>query len=198
MRLYVDLRTLVPVKEDANLIVSSGAIGFRMKNGDVVRCDWAETGASFAWGEYGCVEVGIRMRDFDPSIYMKEWEEIGLDENDVTPEFLQTAVGFDDIYIEFFSSKGGKEIYLPYEITCIQLDDVELTDRLTADVKCAQIPEESGYFIFSEERGFFSHVTGEWNESMDGMLPMTKQTAERWFEDLQPPDARIVDVQVLA
>lgn len=197
MRLYVDLRTLVPVKSHKDLLVSPGGIGFRMKNGEVVRCDWYQTEAGFDVDENGFATAAIRMSDFEPSTYIDEWKEIGLSESDVTPELLQSAVGFDEIYIEFFSCKDFKEIYLPYEITCIQLDNVDMTDRLTPEVRFSQVPEESGYFIYSDERGFFSRVIGKWNESMDGMLPMTKKQAERMLYGSQP-DAQIVNIQAVS
>lgn len=135
MFLKAILRSLAPFTENLNIVrASSGGIGFVMPDNKVIRCDWYTTLASFYLDDNGHLVAVLELNNFCPETYVEEWAENGIRTEDVTPEKLSNAKGFDEIYLElFFVDDKNDEVFVPYEITHLSLNGIDLSDKVTQE-----------------------------------------------------------------
>ena len=123
-------RSLIPIIRPEDTFLSVGTVTFRME-GKELPLDFNITEGSVKGNAGSIICIDSRIKDFEPKVYMDEYEKIGFSPADFTYDFFASRYSdtyLEEVYTEYFYSKS--EIFLPLylESVCLIFQDGSTLD----------------------------------------------------------------------
>lgn len=91
-----------------------------INNGRQVSFDWVCTRLYTCTVKDGFLEIYAELEGFDVDAFMESWEEIGLHESDITPQFLTESEAIDEVFFECFKT-DVEEGFIPLDVVSFSL-----------------------------------------------------------------------------